>query len=45
MNYSITILALNSENKLKKLFPLIRQQSLQPEKILVIDSSSEDKTL
>ena len=44
MNYSITILTLNSENKLKKLFPLIRQQSLQPEKILVIDSSSEDKT-
>jgi rhamnosyltransferase len=44
MNYSIIILTLNSENKLKKLLPLIKRQSLQPEKILVIDSSSQDKT-
>jgi rhamnosyltransferase len=44
MNYSVIILTLNSENRLRKLLPLIREQSLQPEKTLVIDSSSNDKT-
>ncbi len=45
VSFDVIILTHNSENKVKKLFDGIRNQTLQPSKIIVIDSSSTDNTV
>ena len=44
MTFNIVILTLNSANKISKLLPLIKKQTVQPDEILIIDSDSSDNT-
>ncbi len=45
VSFDVIILTHNSENKIKRLFDVIRNQTFQPSKIIVIDSSSTDNTV
>ncbi|MGC8729465.1 MAG: glycosyltransferase family 2 protein [Elusimicrobiales bacterium] len=45
MNFDVIILTYNSEKKIKNLLDSLSSQVLKPKNILIIDSSSEDKTV
>lgn len=45
MEYSLIIPTRNAENCIGKLLNAVRSQSLPPQKILVVDSASEDRTV
>jgi len=45
MTFDIVILTYNSEKRIKELLESIKRQSIKPERVIIIDSSSLDNTV